>query len=56
MRAAENLCDRFNLPRMQAAEVTGNAFEGTKYLVLKNFEPPGTFNPEPPPENGETKQ
>jgi hypothetical protein len=53
LRAAENLCDRFGFPRMQAAEMTGTAFEGTKYLVLSDFKPPPTFNPMPPTESPE---
>jgi hypothetical protein len=48
LRAAENLCDRFGFPRQSAVEVQPEAFSGSKYLVVREFAPPATFNPEPP--------
>ena len=44
LRAAESLCDRFGLPRLETIANLTDAFEIPKLIVRSHFEPPPGWN------------
>ena len=49
LRAAENLCDRFGFPKLEAVATIDESVLSMKLVEHRYFEPPPEFNPDPPP-------